>query len=43
MTDLKIRRVIAAGSERVFAAWTKPELLRQWWGPTGSPTGAVRG
>ena len=35
MTDLRIRRVIAAGADRVFAAWTKPELLRQWWGPTG--------
>ena len=19
----------------MFAAWTTPELLRQWWGPTG--------
>lgn len=35
MTALRIRRVIAAGTERVFAAWTTPELLRQWWGPTG--------
>jgi uncharacterized protein YndB with AHSA1/START domain len=35
MTDLRIRRVISAGTERVFAAWTKPELLRQWWGPAG--------
>jgi uncharacterized protein YndB with AHSA1/START domain len=35
MTELRIRRVIAAAPERVFAAWTQPELLRQWWGPTG--------
>jgi len=35
MTELTIRRVIAARAERVFAAWTEPELLRQWWGPTG--------
>ncbi len=35
MTELTIRRVIAAGAERVFAAWTTPELLRQWWGPAG--------
>src|SRR5947207_2513630 len=35
MTELRIRRVIAADSERVFDAWTKPELLRQWWGPKG--------
>jgi uncharacterized protein YndB with AHSA1/START domain len=35
VTELRIRRVIAAVPERVFAAWTQPELLRQWWGPTG--------
>lgn len=35
MTDLTVRRVIAADTERVFAAWTEPELLRQWWGPAG--------
>jgi uncharacterized protein YndB with AHSA1/START domain len=35
MTQLTIRRVIAAPRERVFAAWTKPELLQQWWGPAG--------
>ena len=22
--------------ERVFAAWTEPALLKQWWGPPGS-------
>jgi len=33
MTELMIRRVIAAGRERIFDAWTKPELLQQWWGP----------
>lgn len=35
MTELTIRRVIAASRERIFDAWTKPELLEQWWGPTG--------
>jgi len=35
VTDLRIRRVIAASAQRVFAAWTKPELLQQWWGPAG--------
>ncbi|MFN0247085.1 MAG: SRPBCC domain-containing protein [Kofleriaceae bacterium] len=35
MTDLRIRRVIAARPERIFHAWTKPELLLQWWGPAG--------
>ena len=35
MTGLRIRRVIAARPERIFDAWTKPELLQQWWGPAG--------
>jgi uncharacterized protein YndB with AHSA1/START domain len=35
MTELTIRRVIAARPERIFEAWTKPELLQQWWGPAG--------
>lgn len=32
-TALSLTRVIRAPRETVFAAWTKPELLRQWWGP----------
>ena len=34
---LVVRRTIDATPERLFAAWTTPELLRAWWGP-----GAVR-
>ena len=30
---LRISRVIRAPRERVFAAWTEPALLTQWWGP----------
>jgi uncharacterized protein YndB with AHSA1/START domain len=30
---LVVRRTIRAPVERVFAAWTEPELLRRWWGP----------
>jgi uncharacterized protein YndB with AHSA1/START domain len=33
--QVTVRRVIAGARDRVFAAWTRPELLRQWWGPTG--------
>lgn len=29
------RRLIRAPAERVFAAWTEPARLRQWWGPRG--------
>ena len=32
-TDLQLRRVIKASRDKVFAAWTRPELLVQWWGP----------
>lgn len=28
-----IRMHLKAGRERVFAAWTEPELLVRWWGP----------
>lgn len=35
MTELTIRRVIAAPPERIFDAWTQPALLQQWWGPAG--------
>ncbi len=30
---LEVRRVLKARPERVFAAWTSPDQLRQWWGP----------
>jgi uncharacterized protein YndB with AHSA1/START domain len=33
MTELTTRRVIAASCDRLFAAWTTPALLLQWWGP----------
>ncbi|HEV7558050.1 MAG TPA: SRPBCC domain-containing protein [Kofleriaceae bacterium] len=35
MTELTIRRVIAASPGRLFDAWTRPDLLRQWFGPAG--------
>ena len=30
---LTLRRVIDAPVERVYAAWTDPELLRRWLAP----------
>lgn len=30
---LTITRVVRAPRDRVFAAWTDPNLLVQWWGP----------
>ena len=35
---LEVRRVIEAPRERVFAAWTRPEQLRRWWGVTAQHT-----
>jgi uncharacterized protein YndB with AHSA1/START domain len=32
-TELTISRVIRASREKVFSAWTTPELLTKWWGP----------
>ncbi len=32
-TALSLSRIIRAPRERVFAAWTDPALLQQWWGP----------
>ena len=34
-TFLNITRTFAAPREKVYAAWTEPEHLKQWWGPEG--------
>lgn len=31
--DLAFDRTYPAARDRVWAAWTRPELLTQWWGP----------
>ena len=28
-------RVIDAAQEKVFQAWTNPDILQRWWGPAG--------
>lgn len=30
--DLKLTRIIDAPREKVFRAWTEPEILKQSWG-----------
>ena len=37
MSERKVHtsRIIQAPRERVFTAWTDPELLVRWWGPNG--------
>ena len=37
-TELVLTRVFAAPRELVFAAWTEPEHLAQWWGNHGFTT-----
>jgi uncharacterized protein YndB with AHSA1/START domain len=32
-TSLQIKRFINAPRERVYAAWTDPVQLKEWWGP----------
>jgi uncharacterized protein YndB with AHSA1/START domain len=32
---LVVRRRINATQEKLFAAWTQPQLLVRWWGPQG--------
>ena len=34
-TFLNITRTFAAPRDKVYAAWTEPEHLKQWWGPEG--------
>ena len=37
-TSLEIKRFINAPRERVYAAWTNPAQLKEWWGPEGVQT-----
>lgn len=34
-TELHLRRFFKAPRDLVFAAWTTPEMLAQWWAPKG--------
>jgi len=33
--EVRVRREFGAPVERVWAAWTEPRDLREWWGPAG--------
>jgi len=35
--ELVVTRTFDAPARRVFEAWTRPELFRQWWVPKSSP------
>ena len=34
--NLKLERTYAKKRETVWRAWTEPELVRRWWGPTNT-------
>lgn len=38
---LELTRVIKASRQRVFDAWTRPEFIRQWFGPAEKECSAV--
>ncbi|MBI0583263.1 MAG: SRPBCC domain-containing protein [Methanomassiliicoccus sp.] len=33
--EMVVSRTFDAPRERVWRAWTEPELIKQWWGPKG--------
>ncbi|MFL5909648.1 MAG: SRPBCC family protein [Gaiellaceae bacterium] len=36
--EIKVERVFDAPRDSVFAAWTDPALIPEWWGPHGTTT-----
>ena len=36
--EIHIEREFAAPRDKVFAAYTDPELIPEWWGPRGTTT-----
>jgi uncharacterized protein YndB with AHSA1/START domain len=40
-TVLRLSREFGAPRERVFEAWTNPEVLQQWWAASPTMEGAL--
>jgi len=40
--SLTLKRRLAAAPEKVYAAWTEPAQLAQWFGPSQTVAGSVR-
>jgi uncharacterized protein YndB with AHSA1/START domain len=36
--EIRVERVLDAPRDRVFAIWTDPALIPEWWGPRGTAT-----
>ena len=37
-----ITRLFEAPRERVWKAWTEPELVKRWWGPEGFTAPSIK-
>jgi len=40
--EIHIERIFEAPRDRVFAVYTDPELIPEWWGPRGTTTEVVQ-
>ena len=40
--SISIERIFDAPLERVWRAWTEPEMIKQWWGPAGFSAPTVK-
>ena len=40
--SIRLQRRFDASRDRVFKAWTDPDVLKRWWCPALSPVGSVR-
>lgn len=40
--QVRIERVFKASPEKVWQAWTDPELVKKWWGPEGFTAPSVK-
>ena len=40
-TMLQVEHTFKASRDRVFRAWTEPQVLKKWWGPVGASTPVV--
>ena len=42
MEEIVITKVFNAPREKVWQAWTDPELVKQWWGPEGFTAPSIK-
>ncbi len=42
ISEIRIEKIFDAPREKVWEAWTKPELIKKWWGPEGFTAPSVK-